>query len=183
MKRTLITIFILFIGFSLFQNTTTDKPSPQKPESIASNQLPIASNEYDKLSAKNIKNNKSGEIEISIDALMLLDSDVFVYQDFISDEILKSEQIERVINNNSTSYLTTVILDGVPRPLTITISNDTVFASIPASDGTYFGKGNLDNIILEKAQPFNDAVIHDSEFIFRDIEVQENPKEPICINC
>ena len=81
----------------------------------------------------------------------------------------------------STSYSGIINVKGVNQPLTVTISDDAVYATIPTHDGVLEGSGDLSGMRFRSRRVTEDE-IRESDMSEEGI-VEEPDREFRCLNC
>lgn len=121
-------------------------------------------------------------IEVDFDADTLLSEPTLFYLDPISGDVLESAATRTVSNLASETIFSSIEINGIKRPLTITIANDAVFMTLPYTGGVLTGEGSLESITLRKQKPMTDFV--KDEVIQTKIS-DEEPLQgiPVCLNC
>jgi hypothetical protein len=82
----------------------------------------------------------------------------------------------------SKALVSSVEIDGITRPLTITIADNAVFMTLPYAGGVLGGEGSLESMTLRKQQPMKDFIKED---VAQPEILDEEPLQdfPICLNC
>lgn len=177
----IILFLIVFIDIPFYEKQTSKLTSISPATKINEPYL-STSHQSSKLFIKDINRSKDGSFVVNIDTSSVTNSSSFSYNDFSTNEVHSSETLKRISNNNSTSFQGSVVIDGLSRPITITISETAVFVTLPMSDGSYYGEGNLKTLRLKKSQPITDDV---KEVKLAPLEPVRLPEEgiPKCLNC
>jgi len=123
------------------------------------------------------------ESKFSIDADRLLAKDTVMYLDPYSGATLKFERTQIIQNTNSKTIMGSVTIAGQARPMTVTISPDQIFMSVPLLETTYSGSGPHNNVVLKRNKPVNDRIKHETPPQVTTTTVAAREITDKCLNC
>lgn len=121
-------------------------------------------------------------LEVTFNTEDLKNSKNLSYLDPLTGESHESKSVRTVINVASEALVSSVEIDGIARPLTITIAGNAVFMTLPYTGGVLEGEGSLESMTLRKQQPMKDFIKED---VAQPEILDEEPLQdfPICLNC
>ena len=121
-------------------------------------------------------------LEVTFSTEDLKNSKNLSYLDPLTGESHESKSVRTVINVASKALVSSVEIDGITRPLTITISDNAVFMTLPYAGGVLEGEGSLESMTLRKQQPIKDFIKED---VVQPEILDHEPLQdfPICLNC
>ena len=121
-------------------------------------------------------------LEVTFNTEDLKNSKNLSYLDPLTGEPHESKSVRTVINVASEALVSSVEIDGIARPLTITIADNAVFMTLPYTGGVLEGEGSLESMTLRKQQPMKDFIKED---VAQPEILDEEPLQdfPICLNC
>jgi hypothetical protein len=121
-------------------------------------------------------------LEVTFSTEDLKNSKNLSYLDPLTGESHESKSVRTVINVASKALVSSVEIDGITRPLTITIADNAVFMTLPYAGGVLEGEGSLESMTLRKQQPIKDFIKED---VVQPEILDHEPLQdfPICLNC
>ena len=121
-------------------------------------------------------------LEVTFNTEDLKNSKNLSYLDPLTGESHESKSVRTVINVASKALVSSVEIDGITRPLTITIADNAVFMTLPYAGGVLEGEGSLESMTLRKQQPIKDFIKED---VVQPEILDHEPLQdfPICLNC
>lgn len=125
----------------------------------------------------------SNTVNLTIDTAAFMAMDEVVFNDPHTNTVLLFKRNDTRQNSNSNTIVGSVEVNGIPQPMTITISTAEVFASIPLTSGYYSGSGPAANVKIVKNKPVSDRILKEPPS--RQSPITEFPKEITrkCLNC
>jgi len=187
-----IVFLCLIFGFLVFKGheakiiQSDSKEMEQNFEEKLTNSLPLAHPATSNIESFSPLNNfliiDTDTIEASYEINALKSAERITYIDPKTGIQIVSNTINLFVNSSSISLTGSVSLSGLTLPMTITIGANSVFMTLPYTNGILNGEGRKGKILLKKAKSFKDDI---SELHTADInptsEIQE--RLPKCLNC
>jgi hypothetical protein len=124
----------------------------------------------------------SQTLEIRFSNKALIKTTKLEYIDPKTLEFYESDSFQIVDGLSSRSLVTSVLINGIARPATLTVGRDNVYMTLPYSDGVLAGEGTMSSIVLNKTKEFID-IVKEPEYQIPSHKEPHTEITPLCLNC